>query len=227
MRLELIFFDMEGTLISKKNPPNKTGSDHAHHSLWSRLMNALGEEASAQDQKMVRKWLAGGYANYVQWCHDTLEILRCHGLTRTIFETTMAHDFFNPGVEDTLSAISARGIKTAIVSGGFMAQARQAQHRLRINHSFAAVDLFWDRSGRLEHWNITPSDYRGKVDFLNLLRREYGLPREACGFVGDGGNDVYIAREVGTSFAFQAEPELRAVATHSVDSFEEILLHLE
>ena len=227
MGLELIFFDMEGTLISKRAGGGNNGTDYAEHSLWARLMTALGPQALDRDRETVRKWLAGGYANYTQWCHETLEILRDNGLTQAVFEKTMAGDSFNPGVAKTISAINARGIKTAIVSGGFMAQARLAQHRLRINHSFAAVDLFWDASGALDHWNIFPSDYRGKVEFLHLLRREYGLPKEACGFVGDGGNDVYIAQEVGTSFAFQAEPELRAVATHAIDSFEEILSHLD
>jgi phosphoserine phosphatase len=85
------------------------------------------------------------------------------------------------------------------------------------------VDLFWDDDGVLVHWNIFPSDYEGKVDFVRLLMREYGVRREECGFVGDGKNDVPIAREVGTSFAYQAQPELRDVATHEVDELTEIL----
>ena len=227
MGLELIFFDMEGTLISKNGARRENSAEFGFHSLWSRLMHALGPKAVSEDQENVRKWIAGHYTSYVQWCDETLGVLQKHGLNKALFEKTMAGDSFNQGVEATLAVLKEKGIKTAIVSGGFMAQARQAQHKLRINHSFAAADLFWGRSGSLEHWNIFPSDFKGKVEFVHLLRREYGLPLEACGFVGDGGNDVYIAQEVGTSFAFQADPELNAVATHQIESFEEILPYLD
>lgn len=227
MGLELIFFDMEGTLFSKDHAQDADRKEFGFHSLWSRLMHALGPEAVREDQGTVRKWMSGGYRSYVQWCDETLGILKNHGLTESVFQEAMAQVSLNEGVEETLDALNRKGIKTAIVSGGFMAQARQAQQRLRINHSFAAADLFWDESGRLDHWNIFPSDFKGKVDFVNLIRREYDLPREACGFVGDGGNDIYVAQEVGVSFAYRAEPDLEAVSTHSIDSFQEILSYLD
>jgi phosphoserine phosphatase len=107
-----------------------------------------------------------------------------------------------------------------------MAQARQAQMELKITHAYAAVDLLWDTTGQLVHWNIFPSDYAGKVDFVTLLRREYGLSRDACGFVGDGKNDVLIAQEVGTSFAYQAHPELRVAASYAIEDFAEILRYI-
>lgn len=55
--------------------------------------------------------------------------------------------------------------------------------------------------------------YEGKVDFVKLLMREYSLGQEECAFVGDGGNDVRIAREVGASFCCGHNPELKKVAT--------------
>jgi phosphoserine phosphatase len=227
MALELIFFDMEGTLFSKDHVTMEHREDFGFHSLWSRLMHELGPEATTADQVTVRKWIAGGYDSYIQWCEETLFILQKYGLNKPLFEQTMAQVSLNKGVRETLAALNQKGIKTAIISGGFMAQARQAQQQLRINHSFAAVDLFWNESGDLEHWNIFPSDFKGKVDFVHLIRREYGLPLESCGFVGDGGNDIYVAQEVGTSFAYQAEPDLQDVATYSIESFEEILAYID
>ena len=227
MPLELIFFDMEGTLFSKEHVKRPNRDEFGFHSLWSRLMYELGPAAVEADKETVRKWMAGEYQSYVQWCDETLWILKKHGLTKNLFNNAMADISLNEGVEKTLNAINRKGIKTAIISGGFMAQARQAQQRLRINHSFAAADLFWDQSGLLDHWNIFPSDFKGKVDFVHMIRREYNLPREACGFVGDGGNDIYVAQEVGTSFAYRAEPDLKAVSTHAIESFEEILAYLD
>jgi phosphoserine phosphatase len=227
MGLELIFFDMEGTLFSKDHAKNANPEEFGFHSLWSALMRGLGPAALREDQESVRKWMTGGYTSYVKWCDETLCIFKKYGLTKNLFREAMAQVSLNEGVEETLEELNKKGIKTAIVSGGFMAQARQAQHRLRINHSFAAADLFWDESGFLDHWNIFPSDFKGKVDFVNLIRREYDLPREACGFVGDGGNDIYVAQEVGTSFAYRADPDLKAVSTHSIESFGEILSYLD
>jgi phosphoserine phosphatase len=126
-------------------------------------------------------------------------------------------------VQETYRHLHQCGLKTAVVSGGFIAQARRAQQAWQIIHAYAAVDLLWDPEGFLVHWNLFPSDYAGKVDFVRLLMREYGLPREACGFVGDGRNGVLIAQEVGLSFAYQAHPELCLVATHVIDEFSQLL----
>lgn len=59
--------------------------------------------------------------------------------------------------------------------------------------------------------------------------KEHGLAPEECAFVGDGKNDVALARVVGVSVAFNGDPELREVSTHSVEQargkedFSEIL----
>jgi phosphoserine phosphatase len=109
------------------------------------------------------------------------------------------------------------------VSGGFVAQARRAQIDLRIRHAYAATDLYWGDDGKLVHWNIYPSDFDGKVDFVNLLIREYGFGTEECAFVGDGANDVAIASAVGVSFAYNAHQDLRSVASHAITDFRQIL----
>ena len=95
-----------------------------------------------------------------------------------------------------------------------------------MTHAYAAADLFWDREGKLIHWNILPSDYEGKVDFVRLLIREYRLSSSDCAFVGDGKNDAYVARQVGISFAYRAHPALKAAATHTIENFSEILEHV-
>jgi phosphoserine phosphatase len=114
-------------------------------------------------------------------------------------------------------------VKTAVVSGGFVEQARKAQVDLRLTHIYSAAELYWDDGGNLIHWNMFPSDFEGKVDFVRLLMREYKLTPEQCGFVGDGKNDVFIAKEVGVSFAYQAHDELKAVATYELEEFAGIL----
>lgn len=48
------------------------------------------------------------------------------------------------------------------------------------------------------------------------LADQYGVSLEECAFVGDGSNDIHIAKAVGMSVAFNGEAELRNVSTHAV-----------
>jgi phosphoserine phosphatase len=222
----LLFLDLEGTIFSKQRIKLRTGDAQEHHSLWSRIAHELGPEALAADAETVEKWEAGGYKSYMDWCNESLRIHQRHGMTRELFERIQTSISYNAEVPETLAAIHARGIKTAIVAGGFLAQARRAQQELEITHAYAAVDLFWNHEGRLVHWNILPSDYEGKVDFVQLLIREYALTRAECAFIGDGKNDTHIAEEVGTSFAYRAHPDLEKAATYTITDFSEILRYL-
>jgi phosphoserine phosphatase len=223
MGIKILFTDMEGTLFEKQQVRLRHGDPSYHHSLWSRLMYELGAEALKDDAETIAKWEAGRYRSYLEWVDESVVILQKHSLSHELFEKTLSSILYNPGVKDTFETLHDRGIKTAIITGGFLEQARRAQQDLRITHAYAAVDLYWNRDGTIAHWNMFPSDYEGKVDFVRLIMREYGLSREECGFVGDGKNDIFIAREVGLSFAYQAHPELRSVASHELEEFSQIL----
>jgi len=82
------------------------------------------------------------------------------------------------------------------------------------------------------HWNLLPCDYEGKVDFMRLIMKEHGLSPEECAFVGDGVNDIFLAKEVGTSISFNGAEELQRVSTYSInqqegkEDFMEILKYL-
>lgn len=222
MTIELLFLDMEGTLFASQDVV--VGPNHAHHtSLWTRIFCELGPAALFDNVTMIEKWDGGRYRSYMDWVDDSLLAMRRHGLTRAQFEALVAETPYNPGVQETLEELHGRGIRTAIVSGGFIAQARRAQTDLRIHHAYAATDLFWDSAGELIHWNIFPSDFEGKVDFVRLMMREYRLEVDGCAFVGDGANDVPIASAVGTSVAYNGHPALREAAQHSIGDFAQLL----
>lgn len=226
MDCKLLFLDMEGTLFAKQRIKLREGETRVHHSLWSRLMYELGPEVAEEDARNLARWEAGEYDSYFQWIEQSARNLQKYGLTRSLFQTTMDDIPYNPGVPETLEALHERGIRTCIVSGGFYDQARKALRELKVNHAFAAIDLFWDESGNLSHWNLFPTDYEGKIDFVRLLKREYRLESRECAFVGDGRNDVHIAKEVGTSFAYDAHPDLVTAATHTIERFGDLLDHL-
>jgi phosphoserine phosphatase len=53
--------------------------------------------------------------------------------------------------------------------------------------------------------------------------REYGLSPNEWLFVGDGANDVPIARTAPISVGYRPHPELRKVVTHVIHDFNELL----
>jgi phosphoserine phosphatase len=229
MKIKLIFFDMEGTIFRKAV---KLASGNTAPSAWTLLAQHLGEKAEKEEEETKKKWNSGRYAGYVEWMEDTIRIHKKYGLTKDFFEKVMSGIDYHRGVRETFRELKKRGIKTALISGGFKAQADRAQSDLKIDHSFAACEYFWDEKGRLLHWNLLPCDYEGKVGFMKLIMKEHGLIPEECAFVGDGRNDVYLAKEVGTSVAFNGAEELQRVATYSVsqeegkEDFREVLKYL-
>jgi len=217
LAIKLIFFDMEGTLFRKAYKDSK---GNTAPSAWSLLAEHLGPEAAKEEDRTKEKWNSGEYAGYVEWMEDTISVHKKYGLTRDFFEKVMAGIDYHPGVVETFDVLRKKGYKTALISGGFKAQADRALKDLKINHAFAACEYLWGDDGELVHWNLLPCDYEGKLDFMNLIMKEHGLTREECAFVGDGRNDVPFAKAVDLSIAFNGAQELQDVCSHSVNQEE-------
>jgi phosphoserine phosphatase len=227
MAIKLIFFDMEGTIFRKVLSDNSQ-----HKSMWTGIAQALGKKALNDEEKTLEKWNAGKYAGYVEWCEDSIRVHVKHGITKGLFEKVIAsYDYF-PGVKEVFAELKKKGMRTALISGGFKAMADKAQRELKIDHSLCACEYLWDGKGNLAYWNILPCDYEGKVDFMKLIMKEHGFSKEECAFVGDGKNDVHLAKAVGLSIAFNAAAELQKAATFSIkqpvgkEDFREILKYL-
>jgi phosphoserine phosphatase len=119
---------MEGTHSSSQDVV--VGPDQAHHtSLWTRIFSELGPAAQIDNVARIERLDGGGYRSYMDWLDDSVVAIRRHGLTRSLFEALVDETPYNALVRETLEEIHGRGIRTAIVSGGFIAQARRAQRR--------------------------------------------------------------------------------------------------
>jgi len=226
-KIKLIFFDMEGTLFRKASSGSRLLPG-----VWAGLAEALGKEALKDEAQTQQKWDSGKYAGFVEWCEDSIKVHIKHGITKELFDGVIeSYDYF-PGVKEVFAELKKKGMRTALITGGFKAMADRAQRELKIDHVFAACEYFWEENGKLLHWNILPCDYEGKVDFMKLIMNEHGLKPEQCAFVGDGKNDIHLARAVGLSIAFNAAEELQKASTFSVsqprgkEDFREILKYL-
>ena len=110
-----------------------------------------------------------------------------------------------------------------LISGGFRELAARAQKDLSILHAFAACEYLFDENGSLKSYNLLPCDFEGKIEFITLMLDEYGLSHADWLFVGDGANDVVVAKQAQVSIGYRPHPELRKVVTYSIEDFRDLL----
>ncbi len=228
-KIKLVFFDVEGTLFKKVY---KDSQGNTAPSAWTLIAEHLGPEAHKEEEETKVKWTNKKYAGYVEWMDDTVRIHQKYGLKKDLFDQVVNSVDFQPGVKETFKELKKRGLKTAVICGGFKASATRAQKELKIDHAFAACEYFWDEKGKILHWNTMPCDYEGKTDFMKLIIKEHGLTPDECAFVGDGRNDVPLAKAVGLSISFNGPKELQEASTYSInqpegkEDFREILKYI-
>lgn len=214
-KIKLVFFDMEGVIFESGVVETRNG---LAPSLWAVIPTILGKKAVETENKGKEMWLSGKFKNYFEWCEYAFNNYKKHGLTMKQFYGIINNVRFMHGAKETFRYLHKKGYRTVIISGGFKNLANRAIRELGIEHVFAACEFFFDdKTGKLVNWNMLPSDYKGKVDFMKLMMHELNLKPSECAFIGDASNDIPIAKEVGLSIAFNAQKELQAVCRYSIN----------
>jgi len=122
----------------------------------------------------------------------------------------------NPGAELMLAELKKHGIKTLLVSGGFVFFTKRLIDRLGLDFAHAneleIVDgkLTGEVQGKIV-------DAQGKADWLNHIRVELELKPEQVIAMGDGANDLKMMAEAGSSIAYHAKPVVRAQASYALN----------
>jgi HAD superfamily phosphoserine phosphatase-like hydrolase len=212
MTKRIVFLDLEGTLI---DVPRVIDSP-IPKSMWQSLARLLGQECLREEELSHRRWSNGDIPNYVAWMDETIRMFLRHGLKRTHIEELKALVRMTPGVLEFAARMHEHNAVLVIVTGALKSVAEPLFVSMKAQHLFSGCELFFDSSGEVLHWNLLPSDWYGKTDFMELLIREYRLGRESCVFIGDGANDVELAKRVGFSIGFNADEALEAVVSASV-----------
>ena len=213
-KIKLIFFDMEGTLFKKAVPLEKT---RVAPSAWAAIAQSLGSKAVDEENETQDKWNNGEYSGYIEWMEDTVKIHKKYKLRRDRFCKILDSIDYSLGVKDVFKIINRKNIPTCLISGGFKYQADKALKDLRIKHAFVGCEYFWGSNGLLDNWNLLPADERGKRSFMKLLIKEYGFTPNECAFVGDGQNDILIAKAVGVSISFNGSEKLANNVTYVIN----------
>ena len=141
-----------------------------------------------------------------------LEGLDEHALQRVYDERLR----LNPGAEKLLAGVGQHGIRTLLVSGGFLFFTERLKARLGLD--FAHANQLEIINGKLT--GKVPGkivDARGKADWLNRIRVELELQPARVIAMGDGANDLKMMAEAGVSIAYHAKPIVRTQAGHALN----------
>lgn len=117
----------------------------------------------------------------------------------------------NPGAEQMIAGLQARGIKIGLVSGGFTFFTERLKTRLGLDYARANTLEITD--GRLTGKILgTIIGAEGKRDFLLELCQKLGISPRQTMAMGDGANDLLMMKEAGLSIAYHAKPKVQAQA---------------
>jgi phosphoserine phosphatase len=222
--VKLLVLDVEGTLFEAGI--RLPGAD-LDSTIWQAIAHSLGGDAIAAEIATHQRWERGEYANYMAWMEDTIAIHRRYGLSEDRFRGLIAAATYNPGVADVLPRIDRSKYEIVLISGGFRELAARVQRDFSVKHAFAACEYLFGDDGLLCSWNLLPCDFAGKLDFVQLMLREYGLDERQWVFLGDGKNDVQIAERAPYAIGYRPHPALERACRASIMDFGELLRHLD
>ncbi|MCF6325379.1 MAG: phosphoserine phosphatase SerB [Gammaproteobacteria bacterium] len=117
----------------------------------------------------------------------------------------------NPGADLMLATLRAKGIKIALVSGGFTFFTSRLKARCQLDYAHANV--LEENDGKLTGkviGNIVGAE--AKETFLRKICAELGIGLNQAIAMGDGANDLKMMKPAGLSIAYHARPTVQAQA---------------
>ncbi len=122
----------------------------------------------------------------------------------------------NPGAEIMLQRLKSHGIKTLLVSGGFLFFTERLKQRLGLDYTHANTLEIVD--GKLTGRVLGDIlDAQGKTDWLIKTRDMLGLKTDQVIAMGDGANDLKMMAQAGVSIAYHAKPVVREQASYALN----------
>ncbi|KAI0476111.1 phosphoserine phosphatase [Xylariaceae sp. FL0804] len=136
------------------------------------------------------------------------------GLPATVFEQLRPTLEVTAGVRPLLRALKRLGVRTAVLSGGFLPLTSWLASELGIDHAHANEVVVDDATGRLT------GEVRGRIvgkerkqELLLEIARAEGAAPEQVVAVGDGANDLLMLGAAGLGVAWNAKPRVQMEAS--------------
>lgn len=122
----------------------------------------------------------------------------------------------NPGAEIMVATLKQKGIKLALVSGGFTFFTDRLKQRLGLDYTQA--NLLAEKDGKLT--GEVDGDICGaqtKADFLLECCKQLDITPAQTLAVGDGANDLLMMEPAGLSVAYHAKPKVQQQADTAIN----------
>lgn len=194
----LVCFDLDGTLIPRTSVSLFMAERLGHHAMLEALEDRFrrGEISNAE----IALASAEAYA----------------GMPITTVESALAEIPVIDGIEATLTALSARGIRSLLttVTWRFAAEAYQS----RFGFDAVCGTEMNVRGGLLTGQVIRHCDEHGKLDFVREQCSKFGINLSECAAIGDSRSDLPLFRAVGLAIALNATPDVVAVAHIAIET---------
>ena len=117
----------------------------------------------------------------------------------------------NPGGENMLKGLRDKGIKVALVSGGFTFFTQRLKERHQLDYTLSNKLEVLDNklTGKVEGAIVGT---QSKADFLQQLCNELNIKTNQVIAMGDGANDLNMMKLAGLSIAYHAKPAVQTQA---------------
>ena len=225
MKKRFLVMDVEGTIF--KATFKLHGVDYKS-TLWQPIARELGDAAMDEENEMAQKYEKGGYASYLDWVKATIDMHKRYSLKKEVFDNLIDSAEYNTGVEEFFENLNRNEWIPVLISGGFQNLIRRAENELDIEYGFGACEYYFDDHGYLVSHNIQPCDFEGKIKFLDTLLSDFKMNKKTDWvFVGDGKNDIPIAKAAPKAFGITPHDELKNVdGLIEIHSFMDLLPYL-
>jgi len=194
---QLVAFDMDSTLIQAE------------------CIDEIAKEAGVGEQvAAVTEQAMRGELDFTGSLKARVALLK--GLDVHVLESVYQRIQLMPGAGELFDTLQRHGIKTAILSGGFVYFAERFADRLGAD-AFHCNDLEV-QDGQLTGRTLGPIvDAQAKADKLVELAGQWNIPLKQTASVGDGANDLKVMAAAGLGVAFCAKAAVQEQADVAVN----------